>query len=108
MSGRVSFGIKLDHGGVTAAADRQRPALRRPGTQRDGLDMIGKIIDLAGYVHMRQAPALFQPRPPSPSASWPLSVTITVSSSLMKPRLGCDIVVSIDSTMPLSSGRSLS
>jgi hypothetical protein len=55
-----------------------------------------------------RAPARFQPRPRSPKASQPWSVTATVSSSLMKPRRGCAIVVSIEMTMPDSSGRSAS
>jgi plasmid stabilization system protein ParE len=54
------------------------------------------------------APARFQPRARSPKASQPVSVTATVSSSLMKPRRGCAIVVSIEMTMPDSSGRSAS
>ena len=50
----------------------------------------------------------FQPRPVSPKPSQPSAVTAMVSSILMKPRFGWFIVVSIDSTMPSSSGRSLS
>src|SRR4029077_7388116 len=38
-------------------------------------------------------PPRFQPRPPSPKISKPVSVTATVSSSLMKPRVGCFSVV---------------
>ena len=53
-----------------------------------------------------RAPPRFQPRARSPKASQPWSVTATVSSSLMKPRRGSAIVVSIEMTMPDSSGRS--
>src|SRR5579883_778912 len=53
-------------------------------------------------------PPRFQPRPPSPKISWPVAVTAIVSSSLIKPRFGCFIVVSTEITMPASSGRSAS
>ena len=50
-------------------------------------------------------PPRFQPRPPSPKISKPVSVTAMVSSSLMKPRVGCFSVVSTEMTEPVSSGR---
>src|SRR5699024_6289768 len=51
-------------------------------------------------------PQMFQSRPWSPTALYPVSVTINVSSSLMKPNLRWNNVVSIDNTMPGSRGRS--
>ena len=59
-------------------------------------------------VSICQTWATFQLRQLSPNPSHPLSVTATVSSSLMNPRFGCRIAVSIEITMPLSSGRSSS
>jgi len=47
----------------------------------------------------------FQPRPLSPNPSHPSSVTATVSSSLIRPPLRCAISVSVELTMPTSSGR---
>jgi len=48
------------------------------------------------------------PRTPSPRPRLPSSVTSTVSSIFTRPRLGWFIVVSIDNTMPASSGRFIS
>src|SRR5256885_1094494 len=46
-----------------------------------------------------------EPAEVATSGKVPVAVTATVSSSLMKPRRGCFIVVSIDTTMPGSNGR---
>ncbi len=62
----------------------------------------------SGTAQRTAAPPRFQPRPPSPKISWPVAVTAIVSSSMIKPRFGCFIVVSTETTMPASSGRSAS
>src|SRR5262249_10993252 len=64
-----------------------------------------EAVEEGGAASRAPRPALVPPRPPSPKISNPLSVTTTVSSSLMNPRLGCCSVVSTDTTMPVSSGR---
>jgi hypothetical protein len=47
----------------------------------------------------------FHPRPQSPKASHPESVTATVSSNFTKPTSGCFRCVSMEITMPASRGR---
>ena len=90
----------------------QRPQSRRLQGLAGGGRRRGKgLIALSERVEAKRPqracalPPMFQPRPPSPKISWPVAVTATVSSSLMKPRRGCFIVVSIDTTMPDSNGR---
>ena len=70
------------------------------------IELVGSraILEVARPILDRHL-ARFQPRPLSPKPSQPSSVTATVSSSLMKPRLGCTIVVSMEMTMSASSGR---
>ena len=90
---------------------RRRAACRRPagadGGRRQGPPRPASRG--CGVVAGRAHPAVrCQPRTPSPRPFQPLSVTRTVSSILTRPRLGWFIVVSIDNTMPASSGRSMS
>src|SRR5581483_605179 len=92
----------------------ERPLIRRELRSRRLLRKGRREVELAARqdkkpdAYLTAVPPTFHPRPPSPKISWPVAVTATVSSSLMKPRFGCLMVVSTEITMPGSSGRSAS
>src|SRR5271165_4459503 len=87
------------------------PVAEKGLARRDAQRSLSKLRSRAQFskstrpTALKHYPGRFQPRPSSPKPIQPSSVTATVSSSLMKPRLGCAIVVSIDRTMSASRGR---
>jgi serine/threonine protein kinase len=93
---------------LEAQVRAQRPFVLVVGASGSGKSSLVRAGVLAASSEQAQALPRFQPRPPSPKACQPSFVTATVSSSLMKPRVRWFIVVSIEMTMPCSSGRSAS
>ncbi|TIT68228.1 MAG: hypothetical protein E5W63_06125, partial [Mesorhizobium sp.] len=70
---------------VIAAFANRRSCLLLPVLRGEGA---GRRMRGSASLGHHEIPLLFQPRPRSPNITYPASVTASVSSSLMKPRVG--------------------